>query len=96
MLLASKTHTVGNDSRWYINYRPFLGPGRKLLTVALSVASDTTPAATADTATILEGERVSFYTHDGTLNEVFTVTVTVTTDDTQTVIDTVKFTVVAP
>ena len=98
MLLASKNIAVGNRFRYVIDYRDFLTPGIKVNTATATITpgQTPTPTSTVDTVSINNGVEVWFYINAGVLNEVFTVTVQVTDTETETVIDTVQFTVIAP
>lgn len=92
-LLASRNITVGAYTRWVVDYSDWLQCGATLGVVA-AVSSST---ATVDTVSKNpENTQVIFYVSSATLNEVFTVTLTVSDTLSQVKIDTVEFTVVAP
>lgn len=94
MLIGRKTHTVGDDRRWRVDYRDFLAEG--IILTAATCTSDST-TATVDTVTLSPDKKwVYFYTHGGELNETFTVSIQATDSNSQTINDTVEFTVVVP
>jgi hypothetical protein len=93
-LLATKTHTVGNRARWTVDYSDWLQDGAVLFTAAIVSSSIT---ATVDTTSFNPTKtEVMFFVNGGLLNEVFTVTLTVSDTLSQIRVDTVTFTVVAP
>lgn len=94
-MLSLKTihHTVGNRTKWIVDYRRWLLHGESLLTQTV-VASSTT--FTVDTTSILLGEEIIFYANGGVLGETPTITVTVTTSKGQTKIATLNVVVTAP
>jgi uncharacterized Zn-binding protein involved in type VI secretion len=92
--LASKLHTVGNRTEWTLDYSEWLQKGSFLLTVAVVSASAT---LTIDGVAVeTDGHRAVFFTNGGAAGEKTTVTATVITSESETKIDTVTFTVVAP
>jgi hypothetical protein len=92
-LLATKTHTVGNRTRWIVDYSDWLC-SEVLATWAVVSSSST---ASVDTESFNPGQtQVIFFLNGGLLNETFTVTLTVSDALSQIRIDTIDFTVVAP
>lgn len=98
MLLSSNNIAVGSRLKYIVDYRDFLEPGIKVLqaSVIVTPGQSPTPTSTVDTVTIENGIFVWFYVNAGVLNEVFTVTVQAVDSETETVVDTVQFAVVAP
>jgi hypothetical protein len=93
MLLGRKNHTVGDDRRWVINYSDFLDKG--IILTAATATSDSTTGTVGSVTLSDDRKRVYFYTHGGTLNETFTISLQATTSDSQTINDTAEFFVVA-
>ena len=93
-LLAKKNHTVGNRTRWIVDYTEWLKSGIYLLTV--TVTSDSATATVDGVAMFDDKKHVVFFTNGGVLDEVFTVSLSVTDTLTEIKNDTIEFTVVAP
>lgn len=99
MLLASKNIAVGSRLKYVVDYTDFLEYGVKLLQrdVYITLGQTPEPTSTVDTVQIdATGTEIWFFLNAGVLNEVFTVIVQATDSETETVVDTVQFTVVAP
>lgn len=92
MLLGTLNHTVGDKRRRVVDYTPFLEPGKNSIS-SVAVTVDKADVTISGAATI-EGKKVEFYAAGGTVNEVFTVTVQITCRNTETVTDTIQFTVI--
>ena len=106
MLLATKQFTLGDTIQYTVDYREHPGSGpytivppnpvrdgdRITSTTVVSNSSDVTITG----AVVKEGHKVFFVLSGGVLNETFTVTITINTDNTETFVDTIIFTVVSP
>ena len=93
MLLAAKTHTVGDARRWTIDYARWLANTATIASVTLT--SSSTSLTLQPTPSVL-GDQVVFFLVGGTLGERVTVTVTMTDSLGNIKHDTLSFTVVAP
>lgn len=93
MKLASRAHTVGNKVFWTVDYDNWLEDG---VTISSAVVTVTDASVTVGTPVIEDGHKVRFYVFGGTLNQSFTVSVSIVDTKTQTKNDTIDFTVVAP
>ena len=95
MLLGTRNITQGDTRRVVIDYRGWLDKGVVLRTITVSVPAGTT--STVQGAVLTEDKRSAvFYVTGGNLNESFTVAVQITDSASETVNDTLDFTVVAP
>ena len=93
-LLAKKNHTVGNRTRWVVDYTEWLKPGAYILT--MTVTSSSADAPVSGVALLHDDKHIVFFTNGGVLDEVFTVSLSVTDTLTEIKNDTIEFTVVAP
>jgi hypothetical protein len=106
MLLARKTHTLGSIVQWQVDYgeRPcwdtYVIPSKVPLREGDSITTATVtsdkPDVTVGTVTVFEGHKVTFLLSNGSLNELFTLTVVINTTNSEKFEDTVQFSVVAP
>lgn len=106
MLLARKAFTLGNTTQYIIDYAehpcidethiPALIPLREGYYITATTAVASAVDVTVTNVSVLEGSKVTFFLSGGSINEPFTVTVTSTTSNGETIKDTVIFTVVAP
>lgn len=106
MLLARKFLTLGSTEQFTVDYSerrcsdPYTIASFYPIRDGDSITSATVVSSATDvtvgTVTVYEGHKVVFKLSGGVVNEVFTLTVSVTTDNGETFIDTVSFTVVAP
>ena len=95
MLLGTRNITQGDTRRIIIDYSGWLDKGVVLETIAVSVPTGTT--STVQGATLSDDKRHAvFYVTGGNLNESFTVAAQITDSASETVNDTLDFTVVAP
>ena len=95
MLLGTRNITQGDTRRIVLDYAGWLDRGVVLETIAVSVPTGTT--STVQGAALTEDKRGAlFYVTGGNLNESFTVAVQITDSASETVNDTLDFTVVAP
>lgn len=92
-LLATKTHTVGNARRWYVDYSKWLPEGTW---VASATVVSSSTSCTINNVALVENKKVVFFTNGGTLGETMTATITMTTSYSAIKIDTMQFLVVAP
>ena len=97
MQIAERNIGVGDRRKYVIDYRDFLEPGYTLTGATVTVAAQTPPAtSTIDTVSVDNGIKVYFFVNAGVLNEVFTANVVATDNLSETVNDTIQFTVIAP
>lgn len=92
MLLGSKKHTVGDVRKWIIDYSHWLDNAAEILSATVTSSSTT---CTIGTHTVV-GREVIFFLEGGVLNEILTVTITMTDTFGNVKNDTLSFTVVAP
>ncbi len=92
MLLARRSHTVGNRRRYTVNYCSWLNEGD---TVASGTAVSSSLTATVD-GVATGNNKLVFFVNAGVLNETFTVSVQVTTSRGEVKNDTIEFAVLAP
>ena len=95
MLLDHKPHTVGARKTWIIDYSQWLKAGDMLAPFGFS-ATTTSPTVTIDFVTRISDTTLQFFVNGGALNEIFTVSIQITTLLTEVKNDTVEFFVVAP
>lgn len=99
MLLGSQNITVGDVRRYLVSYEEFLIKGAVLTAVTVAVSAGATStvgtSATAPKLTVDE-KGIIFWLTGGVLNEKFTLNVQVQDNNSETVHDTINFTVVAP
>jgi hypothetical protein len=92
MLLSSKSHTVGDTTRWVVDYTRALEN-----TAAINSATVTSSSTTCTTNNEkTQGKEVEFFLTGGALGEALTVSVQVTDSIGNIRNDTIAFTVVAP
>ena len=91
MLLGSQQHTIGNTTRWTIDYSRWLDNTAEIQSIT---AHSSSAALTVTMPTIL-GHQVQFFISGGNLNETATITLTMVDSFGNTKIDTVLYTVVA-
>lgn len=103
MLIATRTHTAGNSTRYEVDYSQWLEEGRTLLnslfTAAMINDPDTgaVPPVDVTIANVsVTSTHLYFFVEGGSLNENFTVQVQVKDTLNELVIDTISFNVVAP
>jgi hypothetical protein len=98
MLIASRQHTAGNSTRYWVNYIDWLDDGRTLVAAGCSAALAPGSTVTDVTVTIstVTADKLYFFVTGGSLNEAFTVQVTAKDTLGEIVIDTIQFTVVQP
>lgn len=106
MLLGHKKFTLGNEVQYTVDYSkkghldaytlfPIepLRDGDSIVSATVNAsASDVTVGSPA----VVEGHKVVFLLGGGSLNELFTVAVSITTNTTETFVDTISFHVVSP
>ena len=99
MLLGSQNITQGDVRRYMVSYDEFLIKGAVLTAVTVAVSAGATSSvgsgATAAVLTVDE-KGIIFWVTGGSLNEKFTLSIQVTDNFSETVHDTITFTVVAP
>lgn len=93
MLLARKRFTLGNTTRYQVSYKRWLKDGT-WITSATVTASATD--VTISGKTIVEGNSVVFYVAGASINEAFTVTLVISTSNSEVVTDTIDYITVAP
>lgn len=93
MKLASRAHTVGNKVFWTVDYDNWLEDG---VTIVSATVTDDDTSVTVGTPVIEDGHKIRFFVQGGTLNAIFTVSVSIVDTKGQTKNDTIVFTVVAP
>ncbi len=93
MNIAHRPHTVGDRTRYVVNYEDWLADDDRVATATVTVDSDT---VTIDNVTVFLEKEVIFFVDGGILNETFTVTIEIVTLKTVTNSDTMTFFVVAP
>ena len=92
MILGSKQHTVGNTTRWRIDYSRWLDN-----TATIETAAITSPAAALTVGdTMVLGREVVSFLSGGEVNETTTLSVQMTDSLGNVKNDTIVFTVVAP
>ena len=106
MLLATKQFTLGDTVQYTIDYREHPGSGpynivppfpvRDGDSITTATVVSTSSDVTITNVSVKEGHKVFFVLSGGVLNETFTVTITINTDNTETFVDTIIFTVVSP
>lgn len=96
MLLGTRNLTTGDTRRCVTDYNGFLGRGVKLKSPAATNGTAGTTSTVQNVSLDPTETYLIFFVTGGTLNEVFTVNVVVSTTDGQTINDTISFTVVAP
>lgn len=95
MQLAARTLRTGDNRRLTIDYRDWLWEGAHLSSATVSVPGGT--HSSVGTQSFDEGrKRLYFYIQAGSISEIFTATVQVTSTDGQIVSDTIAFTVQNP
>jgi hypothetical protein len=77
-----------------VDYSDWLNEGVSVASAAVTIT--TTGTATVDTVSVEPDGRVVFWTNAGTVNEVFTVNVAMTSSIGEIKQDTISFTVVSP
>jgi hypothetical protein len=99
MLLGSQNITAGDTRRYYVDYGEFLIKGAILTAVTVTVSAGATSTvgsgATAPKLNVDE-KGIIFWLTGGVLNEKFTASIQVMDNNSETVNDTIQFTVVAP
>lgn len=106
MLLGRKLFTLGDTVQWTVDYSedPCSGPYTIVPTFPIRDGDSITSATvtsdkvdvTVGTVTVFEGHLVTFKLSGGSLNELFTLTVSIVTNNTETFKDTIQFSIVAP
>ena len=99
MLLGSQNITQGDTRRYLVSYEEFLIKGAILTAVTVAVSAGATSAVgTGPTAAKLtvDEKGIIFWLTGGNLNEKFTLNIQVMDNLSETVNDTVDFTVIAP
>ena len=107
MLIANKKFTLGDVVQYTVDYSEHpdsdgvnVIPAKAPIRDGDSITSATVTADKTDvtvaSVVVYEGHKVVFKISGGSLNEVFTLTIVVHTDNTETFVDTLTFTVVAP
>ena len=99
MLLGSQNITHGDTRRYTVSYEEFLIKGAVLATVTVTVSAGATSTvgSGATVAKLTVDEKwIIFWLTGGTLGEKFTVNIQVTDSLSETVNDTIDFTVIAP
>ena len=106
MLLARKTFTLGDTVQWTVDYReqpatdlftiPSAFPVRDGDSITTATVVSNLVDVTVGTVTVYEGHKVVFLLSGASINEVFTLTVVVHTDNSEVFTDTILFTVVNP
>ena len=106
MLLARKTFTLGDIVQYTIDYRehpgadPFTIPSEFPIrdgdSITAAAVTSNVSDVTVGTVTVFEGHKVVFLLSGGSINEVFTLTIQVTTNNSEIFKDTVTFNVVNP
>lgn len=102
MKLANKSQTVGNVTRYEVDYSQWLDEGRTLKSTGFSAtlvndaAGNLPPTDVTVDQVSVTATHLYFFVHGGSGNETFTVQVQVTDTLNEIVIDTVDFTCRAP
>jgi hypothetical protein len=107
MLLALKPFTLGTTVQWTVDYSehpctsdPFTIAPPYPVRDGDSITSATVTCDKVDVtltaATVFEGHKVVFKISGASVNELFTVTVTIITSNTETFKDTIQFQTVSP
>ncbi len=95
MLLGTRQITVADVRRYVVDYRDFLPKGVTLKSPVVTVPAGLT--STIGSVSLDPSDtQVIFYVTGGVLNETFTVTVQVQDTNSETINDTISFTVIAP
>lgn len=106
MLLSWEKFTLGDKVQYTIDYRE--RPSSRPYTISAavpirdgdSITSATVISTSSDitisTPTIYQGHKVVFFVSGGVVNEIFTITITINTDNTEIFVDTIIFNVVSP
>ena len=95
MLLDHKPHTVGDRKKYIVDYSQWLNAGDRLVPFVFS-ATTTSLTASIDTVTVPTNTTLQFFVNGGVLNEIFTVSIQITTLLGEVKNDTVEFFVTAP
>jgi hypothetical protein len=95
VLLASKSHGVGNTRRWEVDYCRWVENTGSITNFTVTSSSTSMTIGTGSLAPSILGFVCVFYTVGGNLGEAPTVTLTMTDSFGNVKIDTVGFTVVA-
>jgi hypothetical protein len=106
MLLGRKIFTLGDTVQWTIDYSehpcsdPYTivptNPVRDGDSITTATVTSDKVDVTVGTVTVFEGHLVTFKLSGASLNELFTLTVSITTNNGETFKDTIQFTVAAP
>lgn len=99
MLLGSQNLTSGDKRRYMVSYEEFLIKGAILtsVTVAVSAGATSSVGSGATIAVLTVDEKgIIFWLTGGLLNEKFTLNIVVQDNNSETVNDTIAFTIVAP
>ena len=92
MILASKSHTAGNNTLWTVNYDDWLDNTAEITTIEITSSSATLVVGT----TQVLGREITFYISGGTKGETVTLSLAMVDSLENTKLDTIMFTVVAP
>ena len=106
MLLARRNFTLGNIAQYTVDYSehtrwdPFTINAAFPIRDGDSITSATVTSSVTDVTvaapTVYEGHKVVFKLSGGSINELFTLTIVVVTNNSETFTDTIDFMVVAP
>lgn len=99
MRLGKRTFTAGNRIRFTVDYDNWLEPGESLTGGTVALAAEFTATVTditIEVPAINASRELVFYMEGGSVEEVFTLEVQVTTNRDETKVDTIDFVVVAP
>lgn len=91
-ILASKSHTEGNEILWTVSYDDWLDNTAEIETIDVTSSSAT---LTIGTTQVL-GREITFYISGGSRGETVTVSLVMVDSLANTKNDTIMFTVVAP
>lgn len=91
--LAKRSHTEGDHRQYFVDYSNVMRNGDWISGASVSVNK---VSVTVTTPVIHDPSHISFFANGGVVNEDFTVTVTVTLNDTEVFHDTIDFHVVDP
>ena len=93
MILAKRVHTVGNRTRYWVDYSTWLPEG---VTVSAFAVSSSSLTLTVDTVAALPSGICQFFLNGGALGETATITLTITDSKTGVKHDTIAVSVLAP